>query len=85
MPPLQALAIDPGLLRVVLGQLNVQERRKLVAELRRFRAPSGSPSAGEGGASSGGGVSRGWLAVGVTFLAISGVAGIGLSRRRGSS
>jgi hypothetical protein len=80
MPPLEADAIDPGNHVVVLGQLTVAERKKLVVELRALAAPQ----AGYGGASASDGVGVGWLALGTVFLLLSLVAGLAARGRRRS-
>jgi hypothetical protein len=89
MPRLRALAIDPGNHVVVLGQLTVAERVKLVNELRAgLPVPVGAPSAGLGGVSTSDGDSDNWLLVGAGFLllsALSGVTGMAFGRRRNGS
>jgi hypothetical protein len=83
MPVLEAIAIDPGPHIVHLGLLTVAERRQLKAELDAAGwIPAGAPLAGSGGASAGDGAGAAWVAAGVLFLVLSGLAGVALWRRR---
>jgi len=86
MPPLEAVAVDPGAKVVLLGLLTVPQRHQLAAELRaRGLVPLRAPRAGYGGASTLDPATAGWVAAGVSLLVLSGLASIAFWRRRGSS
>jgi hypothetical protein len=85
MPPLEAVAVEPGPAVVALGRLTVPERKKLAAELRARLVPLGAPNAGFGGATAPDAATAGWVAAGVSFLVLSGLTGIAFWRRRRAS
>jgi len=85
MPPLDAVAVDPGPAVVVLGHLTVSQRGKLAVELHARALPLGAPHAGQGGASARDGNTAAWVAAGIGCLVLSGLASMAFWRRRKSS
>jgi len=85
MPPLEAVAVDPGAVVTALGHLTVSERRQLASELRARGLPLGAPHAGQGGASASDSNTAAWVAAGVGCLVLSGLASMTFWRRRKSS
>lgn len=85
MPPLDAVAVDPGATVVVLGHLTVSQRAKLAAELHARQLPLGAPDAGQGGASTPNGNTAPWIVAGIGFLLLTSLATIGFWRGRKSS
>jgi hypothetical protein len=85
MPPLEAVAVDPGPTVVALGQLTVPQRKRLAVELRaRGVVPLGAPHAGLGGASSSDGPSTPWVVAGFVCLMLSALSILVSWRRRRS-
>jgi hypothetical protein len=83
MPPLEAVAVDPGPKVVALGQLTPAERAELAAELRAGPVPAGAPNAGYGGATTSDSATAAWVAAGLACLLLSGAVSVALWRRRG--
>jgi LPXTG-motif cell wall-anchored protein len=83
LPPIEAVVPGPGG-DVDLGVLSPEENRGLEAAVDAG-VPIGAPPAGFGGASTGHGLSQGWLGAGGAFLALSGLASFAFWRRRRSA